>query len=127
MTEKNADVEWLRREVADCEANGFMAEDDFVIRFSNVRRLLAHIDQLEAERNHRQIETHEIAHTVMQQGAELAVGRPTVHEIAVQMMAAMIGRESERDAKLAEWAYGAAEALEAEGRRRDEARTCGMG
>lgn len=117
MTEKNADVEWLR-------ANSHDGIEWVVAEVALTRRLLAHIDQLEryievfkGEALRREL-CNEPEHD----------RRPTVHEIAVQIMAVMrlasylshkqVPIDSET---IAYWAYADAEALVAEGRRRDEA------
>lgn len=106
-----AGVEWFRESLKVRE--NLPPDRGFDMELSTARRLLAHIDQLEAE-NARLIE-------VAEDRIDISI-RPTVHEIAVQMMAALqVGRPwdpylHEHQAKIA---YQAADALVAEGRRRD--------
>lgn len=108
MTEKNADVEWLRRV---CGNQSW----DLGLPIERARRLLAHIDQLEAD-----IRSWE-AEVVMHHRESREDRRPTVHEIAVQMMAALVASDDRclLLETLANESYRAAEALVAEGRRRD--------
>lgn len=121
MTE-NADVEWLRATFGGYLPPEFNAFATREVDFMQMRRLLAHIDQLEryievfkGEALRREL-CNEPEHD----------RRPTVHEIAVQTMAAMrlasylshkqVPADSET---IASWSYADAEALVAEGRRRD--------
>lgn len=104
MTE-NADVKWLR--VISDFGQEWLTKD-------RARRLLAHIDQLEAEvKMLREVEA--------ECGRQLD-RRPTLHEIAALVFPHFIVWEERSNTKYqddAEAAYTAAEALEAEGRRRD--------
>lgn len=111
MTEKNADVEWLR---AELEAwKGFSPENcAFRLNLGYFRRLLAYIDQLEAR----------LAEP-FPQIPRAPEYRPTIHEIAPMLVAALLACvDKERECRwsaLAADAYRGAEALVAEGRRRD--------
>lgn len=111
MTEKNADVGWLR--AAQCGAAW-----QFAIDVSRARRILAHIDQLES-----QIRSWE-EEAVMHHKESREDRRPTVHEIAAANMQGLMARGT---GGYASWqnaavdCFDAAEALVAEGRRRDAA------
>lgn len=108
MTEKNADVEWLRRELAD-EAESY-DDDSIEIPLGRARRLLAHIDELEAR----------LAEP-FPQIPRAPEYRHSIHEIAVQMMAVLLADPSRESGSLSDdacCAYNAAEALVAAGRRR---------
>lgn len=152
MTEKNADVEWLR---AELEAwKGFSPENcAFRLNLGYFRRLLAHIDQLEAEKTaalsrpcarchsvtgavsngmnsdfhcstcYRELEA-ENARLIEVAEDKIDINvRPTIHEIAPMLVAALLACvDKERECRwsaLAADAYRGAEALVAEGRRRD--------
>jgi hypothetical protein len=121
MTE-NADVEWLRTQ----------ADEPQWLTNARARRLLAHIDQLESERVKDRLRIEALQASVDGCAQKLAAEvsrrivpddrRPTIHEIAAQIYAPMMrGMEFAPWAvRFAEFAYDAAEALMAEGRRRDE-------
>lgn len=111
MTE-NADVEWLRAKFGNCLNPIDQCSAKNWITCGRASRILAHIDQLEAE-NARLIE-------VAEDKIDINV-RPTIHEIAAQIMAAYVsGQQYDHPASdRAKWAYDDAEALVAEGRRRD--------
>lgn len=120
MTE-NADVEWFRIEVTECASDDYWSDDhDFVIPFVTARLLLAHIDQLEAEAAACRSNCEDLSVMVNAQQDR----RPTVHEIAAQMMAALVASDDRclLLETLANESYRAAEALVAEGRRRDGSR-----
>lgn len=106
MTEKNADVEWLRQ-VSRPGAAMMINE-----AFERIPRLLAHIDQLETR----------LAEP-FPQIPRAPEYRPTIHEIAPMLVAALLACvDKERECRwsaLAADAYRGAEALVAEGRRRD--------
>lgn len=107
MTE-NADVEWLRKV---CSNQSW----DLGLPIERARSLLAHIDELGAEVNAWKAEC------VGDRLKAMADRRPTVHEIAAQMMAALVASDDRclLLETLANESYRAAEALVAEGRRRD--------
>lgn len=112
MTE-NADVEWLRMNLP--KEGGFNWGVVCEVETDRLRRLLAHIDQLEAE-HARLIE-------IAEDKIDINV-RPTVHEIASRNMQGLMARGT---AGYASWqdaavdCFDAAAALMAEGRRRDAA------
>lgn len=141
MTNKNPDVEWLRNEVSGCTDEGLADSDEFILSFGRAKRILAHIDQLEADagkhaafirtadaalegRDRRilclesELETLRAAD---QECAQQQAG-PNVHEIAARIMAGMLTNPINNTATTAYFvklAYDDAEALIAEGRRRD--------
>lgn len=121
MTKKNADVEWLRYARNLCP----------VVLPIRAQSILAHIDQLEADLREARNEwesarSHADTSEHLRREAEQECGRqlvgPNVHEIAARMMAAMMSNPVNNGVTLESFtqaAYDAAEALIAEGRRRD--------
>lgn len=112
MTE-NADVEWLRQVCGkqSCDPG---------LPIGRARRLLAHFDQLEAD-NNRMRGWIEHLESKLEDKIDINV-RPTIHEIAAANMQGLMARGT---GGYASWqnaavdCFDAAEALVAEGRRRD--------
>lgn len=134
MTDKNADVEWLRATFGGYLPPEFNAFATREVYFMQMRRLLAHIDRLEAGKKESvapftfRREDVDVCAMALSELIAAAIDRahatrprPTVHEIAAQIMAGMFsnGFRPGDSGEAAHYAYNAAEALVAEGRRRD--------